>query len=137
MGEVILVIDAIIIAVASITFESIEIALYSAIAVFVMSKVIDFILDGGKYAKALLVITEKSKDVADYIMNDVKRGVTFLNGKGAYSGDNKNIILCVANNREIPKIKDKIKEIDENAFIVVTTVAEAIGQGFTTKAKNI
>lgn len=133
LGEILLIIDGIIIAAAAITFESIEVALYSGIAVWIMSKTIDFILDGGKYAKALLVITDKNKEVADYIMNDVKRGVTFLNGKGAYSGDEKNIIFCVANNREIPKIKDKIKEIDENAFIVVTTVAEAIGQGFSAK----
>lgn len=130
LGELILIIDGLIIAIAAFTFESIEIALYSGIAVFVMSKVMDFILDGGKYAKAVLVISEKTEKISEYIMQDIKRGVTYINGKGAYSGENRNILFCVANKREIPKIKDRIMELDDKAFVIVTTVSEAIGQGF-------
>lgn len=131
MGEVILVIDGIIIAIASFTFESIEIALYSAIAVFVLTKVIDFILDGGKYEKALFIITNKSDEISNYIMNDVKRGVTKINATGEYSGEEKQILLCVANKREVPKIKDEIKAIDDKSFTIITTVTEAIGNGFS------
>lgn len=131
MGEVILVIDAIIIAIASFTFDSIEIALYSAIAVLVMSKVVDFILDGGKYEKALFIITNKSEEISDYIMNEVKRGVTKINATGEYSGTEKEILLCVANKREVPKIKDEIKAIDDKSFTIITTVTEAIGNGFS------
>ena len=130
LGELIFIIDGIIIAIAAFTFESIEIALYSAIAVFVMTKIIDFIIDGGKYAKAIMIISNKTDEISDYIMNDVKRGVTLLDGKGAYSGDERTIIFCIANKREIPMIKDKIKEIDINSFVIVTTVSEAIGLGF-------
>lgn len=130
LGELILIIDGLIIAIAAFTFESIEIALYSGIAVFVMSKVMDFILDGGKYAKAVFVISEKTEKISEYIMQDIKRGVTYINGKGAYSGENRNILFCVANKREIPKIKDRIMELDDKAFVIVTTVSEAIGQGF-------
>lgn len=130
LGEVILIIDGIIIAIAAVTFESIEIALYSSIAVFVMSKVIDFILVGGKYAKAIFIISDKHEEISKFIMNEVKRGVTVLDGKGAYSGNDKKVILCIANKREIPKIKDYIHEIDNSAFLIVTTVAEAIGSGF-------
>ena len=130
LGEVILIIDGAIIAIAAVTFDSIEIALYSSIAVFVMSKIIDFILVGGKYAKAIFVISDKYDEISKYIMNEVKRGVTILDGKGAYSGNDKKVLLCIANKREIPKIKDGISEIDNNAFVIVTTVAEAIGSGF-------
>ena len=130
LGEIILIIDGIIIAFAAFTFESIEIALYSGIAVFVMTKVIDLILDGAKYSKAIFVISDKSEEISKYIMNDIKRGVTYIKGQGAYSGTDKNIILCIANKREIPKIEDKIKEIDDAAFVIVTTVSEAIGRGF-------
>ena len=105
-----MIIDGLIIAFAAFTFESIEIALYSGIAVFVMTKVIDLILDGAKYSKAIFVISDKSEEISKYIMNDIKRGVTYLKGQGAYSGTDKNIILCIANKREIPKIADKIKE---------------------------
>lgn len=131
MGEVILVIDGIIIATASVTFESVEIALYSAIAIFIMSKVIDFILDGGKYEKALFIITNKSKEISEYIMHDINRGVTRINAIGGYSGKEKEILLCVANKREVPRLKDEIKAIDSNSFTIVTTVTEAIGKGFS------
>lgn len=131
MGEVILVIDAVIIAIASFTFESIEIALYSGISVFVMTKVIDFILDGGKYEKALFIITNKSEEISDYIMREIKRGVTKINATGEYSGEEKEILLCVANKREVPKIKEEIKLIDDKSFTIITTVTEAIGNGFS------
>ena len=131
MGNIILVIDGIIIAFASFTFESIEIALYSGIAVFVMTKVIDFILDGGKYEKAMFIITNKSEEISNYIMKDIKRGVTKINAIGEYSGENKEILLCVANKREVPRIKDEIKLIDEKSFTIITTATEAIGNGFS------
>ena len=130
LGNIILIIDAIIIAIASFTFESIEIALYSGIAVFVMTKIIDFILDGGKYEKALFIITNKSKEISEYIMNEVKRGVTKIDAIGEYTGDRKEILLCIANRREVPRIKDEIKVIDDKSFTIITTVTEAIGEGF-------
>lgn len=130
IGEIIFVIDGIIIAFAAITFESVEIALYSVITVFVMTKVVDFVLDGARYAKAIFIISEKTDEISKYIMGEVKRGVTLLDGKGAYSGNDRTIIFCIANKREIPKIKDRIKIIDDSSFVIVTTVSEAIGQGF-------
>ena len=131
LGEVILVIDVIIIAIASFTFENIEIALYSGISVFVMTKVIDFILDGGKYEKAMFIITNKSDEISEYIMQEIKRGVTKISATGEYSGKGKEILLCVANKREVPKIKEEIKAIDEQSFTIITTVTEAIGNGFS------
>ena len=131
LGNIILVIDAIIITVASFTFESIEIALYSGLSVFVMTKVIDFILDGGKYEKAMFIITNMAKEISDYIMHEVKRGVTRINAIGEYSGEEKTILLCIANKREIPRIKEEIKAIDDKSFTIITTVTEAIGNGFS------
>lgn len=131
MGNIILIIDAIIITIASFTFESIEIALYSGISVFVMTKIIDFILDGGKYEKAMFIITNKAAEISEYIMNEVKRGVTRINAIGEYSKEAKVILLCIASKREIPKIKDEIKLIDDKSFTIITTVTEAIGNGFS------
>lgn len=130
MGEIIFILDGIIIALAAVTFESIEVALYSGIAVFVMTKIIDFILDGAKYAKAIFVISDKYEDIYKYILNDIKRGVTLVDAKGAYSGSERKIIFCIANKREIPMIKENIKKLDDKAFVIVSTVSEAIGQGF-------
>lgn len=130
MGEILLLIDGFIIMISAITFESIEVALYSAIAVFTMSKIMDLIIDGRAYSKALYIITNKADEISDYIITEVGRGATKLNGIGAYSREEKEILLCVASKNEIPKIKNKVKEIDEKAFMIVTNVAEAIGEGF-------
>ena len=133
MGNIILIIDAIIIIVTSFTFKSIDVALYSGISVLVMTKVIDFILDGGKYEKAMFIITNKSQEIAEFIINDIKRGVTKVNAIGQYSGTQKEILICIASKREIPKIKEKIKFIDNTSFTIISTVTEAIGNGFSTE----
>lgn len=130
LGEILLIIDGLIIAISSFTFESIEVALYSGIAVFVMTKIMDLILEGGGYAKAMFIITDKEEAISEYIINEVQRSATKIEAQGIYSKKDKNILLCVANKREIPKIKNKIKEIDSGCFIIITTVTEAIGTGF-------
>lgn len=130
MSELLLIIDGIIIGVSSFTFESIEVALYSGIAVFVMTKIMDLILEGAGYAKAMFIITDKEDEISEYIINEVQRSATRIKAQGMYSKLDKDILLCVANKREIPKIKNKMKEIDNNCFIIVTTVTEAIGRGF-------
>ena len=130
MGEILLVIDGLIIAVSAFTFESIEVALYSGIAVFTMTKIIDLILEGGNYSKAIIIISEKSKDISKYMTETLGLGVTLLEGEGGYSHDNKKVLLCVTNKREIPKIKDIVKEIDDKSFIIISTVTEAVGEGW-------
>lgn len=130
MGEILLVIDGLIIAVSAFTFESIEVALYSGIAVFVMTKIMDLILDGGNYAKAILIVSEKTEEISKYITDDLGLGATLLEGKGAYSHSDKKVLLCVTNKREIPKIKDGIYDIDNKSFVIITTVTEAIGEGW-------
>ncbi len=133
MGEILLLIDGFIILISAITFDSIEVALYSAIAVFTMSKIMDLIIDGRAYSKALYIITNKADEISDYIITEVGRSATKLTGIGAYSGEEKEILLCVASKNEIPKIKNKVIEIDKDCFMIVTNVAETIGEGFMTK----
>ena len=131
MGEILLIIDGLIILVSAFTFESIDVALYSGIAVFVMTKIVDLILEGGNYAKAVFIISDKSEEIATYLTSDLDLGVTILDGQGAYSHKDKRVLLCVTNKREIPKIKEKIEEIDDKSFTIITTVTEAIGEGWT------
>ena len=133
MGEILLIIDGLIIAVSAFTFESIEVALYSAIAVFTMTKIMDVMIEGRSFSKALYIITDKADEISDYIITEVGRGATKLKGNGAYSGKEKGILLCVASKNEIPHIKNKVREIDKKCFMIVTNVAEAIGEGFITE----
>lgn len=130
IGEILLIVDGIIIAALSLIFDNIEIGLYSMVAAFVMTKMIDLILEGADFAKAVFVITNKEKEIAEYIHNDIKRTSTKINAIGTYTNTEKIILMCVVNKKQIPRLKAKIAEIDREAFTIVTTVTEAIGQGF-------
>lgn len=130
MGEILLIVDGIIIAALSLIFDDIEIGLYSMVAAFVMTKMIDLILEGADFAKAVFIITNKEKEISEYIHNDIKRTSTKINAIGTYTNAEKAILLCVVNKKQIPRLKNGIKEIDKEAFTIVTTVTEAIGEGF-------
>lgn len=130
MGEILLVVDGIIIAALAFIFKEIEIGLYSMVAAFVMTKMIDLILEGADFAKAVFIITNKDGEIAEYIHNDLKRTSTKIRATGTYTNTEKNILMCVVNKKQIPRLKARIAEIDGEAFTIVTTVTEAIGQGF-------
>lgn len=130
MGEILLVVDGIIIAALSFIFAEIEIGLYSMVAAFVMTKMIDLILEGADFAKAVFIITNKEEEIAEYIHSDLKRTSTKINAVGTYTNAEKNILMCVVNKKQIPRLKARITEIDKTAFTIVTTVTEAIGRGF-------
>ena len=107
-----------------------SIALYSIVAVFVMTKVLNLILEGVDYAKAVFIITEKPEEISDLIHEEIKRTSTKINAEGTYMHKEKYILLCVVNNKEIPQLKQIVKQVDDKSFTIVTTVTEAIGEGF-------
>lgn len=135
MGNILLAVDSVIIIILAVTFSSIEIALYSVVAVFVMTKVLNLILDGVDFAKAVLVITTKPEEISEYIHNEIKRTTTKINAIGTYTNAEKSILLCVVNKKEIPRLKQIVNSIDEKSFVIVTTVTEAIGEGFKKEAQ--
>lgn len=130
LGNILLVVDGIVILTLATTFGSIEIALYSVVAVFVMTKVLNIILEGVDYAKAVFIITEKPDEISDLIHQEVKRTSTKINAIGTYTNSEKYVLLCVVNHKEIPKLKQIVKGIDDKSFTIVTTVTEALGEGF-------
>ena len=132
LGEILLIVDGVIIGILAFTFSSIEIALYSVVATFVMTKMLDLILEGADYAKAVFVITNKSEEISDYMHNVMNRTTTKINATGTYTNTDKQVLLCVINRKEIPILKKGISQIDDKAFTIVTTVTEAIGEGFKT-----
>lgn len=129
-GEILLIVDGAIITTSAIVFRNIDVALYSVVAVFVVTKMMDLILEGANYAKALFIVSSKPDEISKYILEEIGRGVTGLNGKGMYTKEDKEVLLCIVNKRELPKVKQKIKEIDSKSFTIVTTVTEAVGEGF-------
>lgn len=123
-------IDGIVVIVAGLVSRKIETSLYSVIGLYVAIKVINLMLEGMGYVKAFLIITEKPEEISQAIMKDVNRGVTLFNGKGMYTKENKDILLCVVNRSQFTKVKDIVNMVDTKAFLMVTDMYEVIGEGF-------
>lgn len=132
MGEMILFIDTSIIILAAVAFRSFQLGLYAIVTLFISSKVIDAILEGVNFAKAVFIISDHSVNIASRILTDLDRGVTALEGTGMYTGNNKKVLLCIVNRRQIPMLKDIVKGVDQGAFIILADVREVLGEGFKT-----
>lgn len=129
MGQIILTFDAIIIGVSMI-YISLEKVLYTLVVVFVASKLIDFIQDGAYSAKAFSVITDHGQAIALSITKELERGVTLMPAKGAFSGQQKEIVYCVVGRAETRRLKSIVRNIDPKAFIVINEVHDVLGEGF-------
>jgi uncharacterized membrane-anchored protein YitT (DUF2179 family) len=116
-----------VIILASLFFFDPKIILYTIVSMWVGGMVVDRVIDGLNHNKSVTIVSERSRPIADRIMNEVSRGVTFLEGQGAYSGDSKKVITCVVNHYEIPKVKEIVLDIDPEAFMFVTETVEVVG----------
>lgn len=108
-------------------------AMYSLIAYFIAVKVIDIIVEGIDESKAIFIISEKHKDIAEAVMEELGRGVTLLDGKGAYKGAETNVIYVVISRLEISKVKNIVNEFDEDALITIGSV-DVSGKNYKNKA---
>ena len=125
-----MMIDLLVVAFAGIVGKNIEISLYSVIAMFTTVKVIDLVLEGVGYVKAFYIITNMPDEIGDKLMLDLNRGVTSLQGKGMYTKENKEVLLCVVSRSQFSQVKEVVKSIDPNAFVMVTEMSEVLGEGF-------
>ena len=130
-SRVIIIADTIIIFFNIIFFREIEIGLYSVIAIYLMGKMIDIIFEGIYFTKIMFIISEKYEEISKEIGILVKRGGTGIYSKGMYSGKQNVMLFCVASRKEVAEIKQIIKQIDKNAFIVTTDAIETLGKGFS------
>ncbi len=128
-----LVIDAAVIALSGIVFRDYTVTLYSAIALYISTRVADFLLVRGEYAKSVLVVSEHAQKIADVIMRDMARGVTGLYSRGLYEGKDGLTLMCILRSREIPRLLSIVKQIDGRAFTVISEVRQVVGTGFETE----
>ncbi len=131
VGQMLLSIDALIVLSAALVFADYELGLYAAITIFVLSRIIDTVIVGVNYTKAVHIISDKSDEIIQTVVHEMNLGATGLNGKGIYSGTDKNILLCIARRRDLPHLKAAVNKIDNKAFIFVTDVREVLGEGFS------
>lgn len=124
------IVDAIVVILSGIVNKEIEIALYSAISLYIIVKVSDIVIQGFDYSKSFTIISDKSDEIKDKIMEELERGATILKGEGAYTGNDKKILLVVVMKKEVVELKKLVKEIDKDAFVIITDIHEALGNGF-------
>lgn len=123
-------VDGLVVVGAALVFD-LQKALYALICVFITSKCIDFVETGVKSCKAFYIISQRYEEISRRLITDIERGVTILNARGGYSLQEKNVLFCVVDRQQIQPVKNIVKEIDPLAFVVVSDVKEALGEGFT------
>lgn len=126
----ILIIDTLIIALSGTAFHNYTIMFYSAISLYISSKVTDWIVVSGDFAKSMFIVSQKHNEIAQSIMDDMERGVTEVYARGCYHREDTMMLMCILKSREIPLLIEKIKKIDKNAFTVISDVREVRGEGF-------
>ncbi|MBI9096908.1 MAG: YitT family protein [Spirochaetaceae bacterium] len=131
VGQLLLVIDALVVLSAAIVFRNYELGLYAAITLFITSRVIDTVIVGVNYTKAVHIISDNPGEISKKLVYEMNHGMTSLKGKGMYTGKEKNILLCIIRRRDLPHLKSVVSQIDKNAFIFVTDVREVLGEGFS------
>lgn len=129
VAKIMMVLDAIIIACGFVVFGA-EKTLYALISVYISIKVIDAILEGLQFAKAAFIITDQPDEIASALLTQLDRGVTGIHGEGMYTGNAKKVLLCVVSQRQIIQVKDIVKSLDVDAFVIVADVREVVGEGF-------
>lgn len=133
VGEIVMFFNLFILSSAGLIFGW-DRAMYSLVAYFVAFKVIDITIEGLDESKEVMIISDKDEEISEILMARLGRGVTLLQGKGGYTGDSKSVLYCVVTRLEIAKMKSIINEIDENAFVTISSVHEVMGGRFKKKA---
>ncbi|MBG0781933.1 MAG: YitT family protein [Bacteroidales bacterium] len=130
LGKLMMTIDTIIVLLGTIVFADWKIPLYSLIAIFVMGKVIDAVLEGAQTDKVVLIISDQFENIAHKITNDFKRGATLIAGEGMFARNPRKMLFVVLRRREIVLLKEFISSVDPKAFMVSLNASEILGNGF-------
>ena len=137
LGTLITYVDSVIVLVGLAAFGDWKIPLYSWIVIYVVGKVVDIILTGATYDKAVFIISEKYEEIRNKIVVDIERSGNLIIGKGLYSSEERKIIFSIVSRRELQILKDYIYEVDPKAFITVMDTYEILGEGFKPLKESI
>lgn len=130
IGRLLFLVDVVVLLLSVAVFRNIEAGLYGMIAIFASGKVLDNILYGLDTGKVLLVVSGKNQEIAARIMETLKRGVTFLHGSGAWSGTERQVLLCAVRAQQCYRVEEIVRGVDKEAFVIVLEATEIAGEGF-------
>jgi uncharacterized membrane-anchored protein YitT (DUF2179 family) len=129
-GQIVMMIDALVVVSAAIIFRNAELALFPLLGLFILGKVIDVVQEGFSRSKAAIIVTSKENEIRKFILEDIGRGVTVLEGRGGYTQEGKSVLMCAFAQKQVSFFKNHLKLIDPNAFIIIGTTDEVVGEGF-------
>ena len=130
VSQTLLIIEVVIISTVIFVFKDANLGLYSIIAMFLSTKVIDIIFEGIYYTKVATIITDSKDEIVERILNELKRGATITEAKGAHTNTTKHVITCIISRSQVSKIKQIVREEDDDAIMYFTSANEALGLGF-------
>ena len=130
VGSITLLIDGVVILMGGVVFRNINAVLYGIIMTILASLVIDKLMYGSGAQKMLLIFSDKTDEIKQKIFETTERGVTFLKAVGAYTGQDRHIIMCVCSKTEVFPTREIVKKTDPSAMVMLSTVDEAYGYGF-------
>jgi len=137
MGTLLLWLDVSVVVAYAVIFKLYESAMYAMVTIFVVTKVIDLVLYGFNTSVLCYIISDNSEKIVDEIISgDLHRGVTLLNGEGAYTHKEKHVIMCVVKHAQITEIRRLVRRIDDHAFVIVTDAKNVFGKGFESILEN-
>lgn len=129
-GTMQLVLNVVVVLTFAILFQKYDSCMYTIIEMFISSKVINLVLYGPGVSEVCYIISDEGVKVKDAITKTMGRGVTFLRGEGAWSGKEKHVILCVVKRPEIAQLRNLVRSVDENAFVIMSEAKDVYGKGF-------
>lgn len=135
LGKIMLIPDFIVIVLAAFVFGHVDSALYGLVAIYICTKVMDFCLYGMDTSKVAYIISDRYRDIAQAILA-LDRGATVLHGEGAYSGQEKKVLMVAFKQKEIVQVKDLVNELDPKAFLIVCDAHDVLGEGFRAYSKD-
>lgn len=129
MGAGLLGTDSLIIGLTAVFF-GLRLGMYSAIALFVGTRVVDLIQEGIDFRKAAWIISDAAEEISQAVQQELGRGVTLLHGEGGFTRQDRPVLFCIVSRSEVMRLKDIVYHSDRAAFLVITTVHEVLGEGF-------
>lgn len=122
--------DAVVVAASALVYKQLESALYAMVLIFVSTSIMDAIVYGGDTGRMLLVMSRKEELLCRKILEEMGRGVTLLNATGAYTGADKRVLLCAVRRSEMYQLRTLVQDCDPDAFLIVVSTEEVLGEGF-------
>lgn len=132
----VLYVDSAVVLFGLIALGDWRLPLYSLVTIFVSSRVIDYIVDGGSGDKLLFILSDQHEKIQHFILDTLERGGTYIKASGMYTGADKEMIFVVVSRREVALMRDNIRAVDPRAFMIVVNAHETLGEGFKTFEKS-